>query len=177
MKRFRTTIGSSLLATALIVMPVVASAQITPGSTGLDAAARGSGLATDCTGTACLTQVIGGAIGIVLGFLGIVLLCLFIYAGFLWMTSGGDTDQVKRAKSMLVNAVAGLAIIAASYAITSFVVSEIGRISGGGAGGASSEAPADGSVANGGACSSSSQCSDPLATCTDGTCQTVLLEP
>lgn len=170
MKRLRTTIGSSLLATALLVMPVVALAQITPGSTGLDAAARGSGLATDCTGTACLTQVIGGAIGIVLGFLGIVLLCLFIYAGFLWMTAGGEVDQVKRAKSMLVNAVAGLAIIAASYAITSFVVSEIGRISGGGGGGTTSEAPADGSVADGGACTASSQCSNPLATCTDGVC-------
>ena len=117
-----------------IGMPAIAFAQLTPAGTGLEAAAAGSGLAGGCTGTDCLSQIVGQAINIVLGFLGIVLLAILIYAGFLWMTAGGDTDKVKTARASIVNAIAGLLVIAASYAITTFVISQLGAISGGGGG-------------------------------------------
>lgn len=59
----------------------------------------------------------------VLQVLGILFLILTVYAGFLWMTAGGNEDQVKKAKSLLFQAVIGLVIILAAYAITQFVIS------------------------------------------------------
>jgi len=41
----------------------------------------------------------------------------------LWMSAGGNEDQVKKAKQWLKNAVIGLALILAAYAIADFAVS------------------------------------------------------
>jgi hypothetical protein len=57
-----------------------------------------------------------------LRLIGIVVLCLMLYAGFLWMTAGGNDTQVEHAQSLLRNAVIGLAVILASYSITIFVI-------------------------------------------------------
>ncbi len=56
-----------------------------------------------------------------LGLLGVIALSLIVYAGFLWMTSGGDTNKIDNAKKILINAVIGLLIILSSFAITEFV--------------------------------------------------------
>ncbi len=122
-----------LSATSLLFAPLFVSAQtISSQSTGLDQAAAGTGLVNTCQGN-CIPGLIGNLINAVLGVLGIVLLGLFLYAGFMWMTAGGETERVKKAKSMIVNAVAGLVIIVASYAITSYVISTLGQAFGGGA--------------------------------------------
>ena len=54
--------------------------------------------------------------------LGVLLLALNLYAGFLWMTAGGNEDKVTKAKSVLFQGVIGLVIILSAYAITIFVV-------------------------------------------------------
>ena len=72
-----------------------------------------------------LPQTIGAIIRIVLGFLGIVLLVVIIYGGWLWMTAGGDEEQVKKAKSWIVNGIIGLVIILLAYAITDYVIGEL----------------------------------------------------
>ena len=61
-------------------------------------------------------------IRIFLSLLGIIFLAMTIYAGFLWMTAGGETDKLDKAKKLLYNGVIGLAIIFAAYAITYFVI-------------------------------------------------------
>ena len=124
----RSRIASFCLMTSLLVVPAMASAQLTPEKTGLKAAAAESGLDSGCSGADCLADVIGRAINIVLGFLGIVLLCLFLYAGFLWMTAGGDETKVKTAKQLLVNAVIGYFIIGAAYALTNFVLTSLATV-------------------------------------------------
>jgi hypothetical protein len=113
---------------SLLTVPALTSAALTPASTGLQAAAKGSGLEGGCSGAGCIAEVIGRAINIVLGFLGIVLLCLFLYAGFLWMTAGGDEEKVKTAKKFLTNAVIGYFIIGAAYALTGFVLDSLARV-------------------------------------------------
>ena len=56
-----------------------------------------------------------------------------MYAGFLWMSSDGDEEKITRAKAILRNAVIGLVIILASWAIATFILSRlIGAIGGGG---------------------------------------------
>lgn len=72
-----------------------------------------------------LPRMIGGAIELFLAFLGIIALLLFLYAGFLWMTAGGDSGQIDKAKSYMKNAVVGLVIVLASYIITEFIVKQI----------------------------------------------------
>lgn len=72
-----------------------------------------------------LPEVIGGLIRTGLGLLGLILLVIVLYAGFLWMTAGGNTDKVGQAKQLLINAVIGLIITVAAYAISGFVVDAI----------------------------------------------------
>ncbi len=57
-----------------------------------------------------------------LGFLGLVAVCIVLYAGFLWMTSRGNEEQVATAKKMLINGVIGLIIVMSAFAITSFIL-------------------------------------------------------
>lgn len=73
-----------------------------------------------------LKSVITAVVNITLGFLGIVAVVIIIYAGYLWMTASGNEEQVTRAKSILRNAVIGLVIIMASWAIAAFVINRIG---------------------------------------------------
>lgn len=73
-----------------------------------------------------LTTTIGSLISVLLGFLGVIFLILIIYAGLLWMTAGGNEDNIKKAKSILLNSVIGLVILLSAYAISQFVISQIG---------------------------------------------------
>jgi len=75
--------------------------------------------------------IIAKIIRIVIGFLGIIAVGLIIYAGWLWMSSGGNEEKVEQAKKTLTNAVIGLIIIIASFAIASFILNKlIGATSG-----------------------------------------------
>lgn len=152
---------TAVITASLVLMPVMASAQLTAENTGLSGAAAGTGLATSCTGSECLLSIIGNVINLVLGFLGVVLLVMLLYAGFLWMSSGGDTKGVQAAKTMITNAVAGVIIVAVSYAITAFVLGQLATIAGDSGTG---EAPGTGG--RGTACSTSSDC--PSVTCPAG---------
>lgn len=120
------------LAVALCAAPFVVMAQLTPASTGLDTAAAGTGLLDACKGQAnaqaCLAGLVGKVIGIALGFVEVILFLLFLWAGFLWMTAGGDEAKVKKAKAYMYNAVAGLVIIALSYVISSFVITQLSTV-------------------------------------------------
>ena len=80
---------------------------------------------TDLT-TEDLTTTIGTLISAFVAVLGIVLLILIIYAGFLWMTAGGNSDQVGKAKTIMINSVIGLIILLAAYSISIFVVDALG---------------------------------------------------
>ncbi|MEA3248935.1 MAG: hypothetical protein U9Q03_01085 [Patescibacteria group bacterium] len=77
------------------------------------------------TGETDLAVIIGGVIQAAFGLLGIVLLVLILYGGYLWMTAGGNEEQVGKAKKIITNAVIGLVIIMAAYAIANFVVGAI----------------------------------------------------
>lgn len=75
-------------------------------------------------------------IRVLLGFLGILAICLILYAGFVWMMSGGNEEKISKAKAILKNAVIGLIIILASFGIVSFLIIRLlGSTFGGGGGG------------------------------------------
>ncbi|NCU44220.1 hypothetical protein EOM71_00895 [Candidatus Falkowbacteria bacterium] len=64
-------------------------------------------------------------IQIALGFLGTLAVILIIYAGFLWMTSEGNTDKLQKAKGILKSAAIGLLIILSAFAIVTFVIDKL----------------------------------------------------
>jgi len=49
------------------------------------------------------------------GIIFIVLLVLFIYGSYEWMTAGDDAAKVKKAQAVFTSAVIGLVIISAGY--------------------------------------------------------------
>lgn len=68
-----------------------------------------------------LISFITRAVQYILGFLGIVVVLILIYGGYVWMTSGGDETKVEKAKLIIRNAIIGLVIILSSYAIVSMI--------------------------------------------------------
>lgn len=64
---------------------------------------------------------VGGLVGLVLSFVGIIFLLLIVWAGIQWMTAQGNSGQVDKAKDLMVNAIIGLVIVTAAYSITYFI--------------------------------------------------------
>ncbi|MFA6171266.1 MAG: hypothetical protein WCW77_05885 [Patescibacteria group bacterium] len=68
-----------------------------------------------------LEDVIVGVIKVFLSILGLVFLVLLVLGGFKWMMARGDEAKVTEARNQITQAVIGLTIILAAYAITYFV--------------------------------------------------------
>lgn len=79
-------------------------------------------------GQSALPQLVGSVINAVLGLSGLVLVVLLVYGGILYLTAAGNDEQVKTAKKTMQNAVIGIAIVMASYAVSVFVVSQLSGV-------------------------------------------------
>ena len=77
---------------------------------------------TSTTAPRDIRMVIVDMIKTVLGFLGIISTVIILFAGFKWMTSGGNEENVTSAKKMLTAGVIGLVIILFSYALATFIL-------------------------------------------------------
>ena len=128
MNSFRTLIQKIIVVSASFALvfsfSMPAFAALNAGNTGLSAAAPSS-LSHTCTSASCLADIIGRFLNIALSLVGVILVCLLLWAGFLWMTAGGEEDKVKKAKGMIANAAAGIVIIALAYAVTGFVIDSL----------------------------------------------------
>ncbi|OGY47334.1 MAG: hypothetical protein A2840_01875, partial [Candidatus Buchananbacteria bacterium RIFCSPHIGHO2_01_FULL_47_11b] len=62
---------------------------------------------------------------VALGFLGVLAILIIIYGGFVWMTAGGRAERIELAKKILTSAVIGLVIIMLSFAIASFIITQL----------------------------------------------------
>ncbi len=82
-------------------------------------------------GTTNLNTVINRIIKTALGFVGALFLAMFVYAGVLYMTAGGDAKKVDSAKKTMLNAVFGILIIATAYTIISLIFQTAGQVRGG----------------------------------------------
>lgn len=74
---------------------------------------------------------VGKAISLVLALSSLILLIIVVYGGVMWMTAGGNKEQVSKSRSMIIEGVIGLIICLAAYALTSYVVLEITSATGG----------------------------------------------
>jgi len=66
--------------------------------------------------------LVANIITVVLGFLAVIFLGLIVYAGFKYMTAGGNATQTEEAVKLLKNAVIGLVIILAAWMLTRYII-------------------------------------------------------
>lgn len=72
--------------------------------------------------TASADQILGNALNLVYALAAVVAVIIIIVAGITLATSGGNADAVKRAKSSIVGAIAGLIIVLLAFTITGFIL-------------------------------------------------------
>lgn len=68
-----------------------------------------------------IADLVGRILPIVYGVLGVALLGYFVYGGFIWLTSAGDPDKVRKAGDTLLNAFIGTLIVVLAYLATRVV--------------------------------------------------------
>jgi hypothetical protein len=76
-------------------------------------------------GGASLPVIVARLIRTFISVLGIIAVIIVIYAGWLYMTAGGDAEQVNRAKRMLTQGAIGLFLILGSFSITQFILGQL----------------------------------------------------
>lgn len=69
-----------------------------------------------------IESLAGQVITALTSLLGIIFVLLTIYGGFLYMNARGNEEQTKKAKSIITQALIGLLIILAAYAISYFIL-------------------------------------------------------
>jgi len=120
-------------AIGIIALSLVLSAYLIPANPvfadsaldNLGKAGSGMGATSDGIGgtpKADFPTIIGGVIKVLLGVLGVIFLIIIVFAGVKWMTAHGEKDDVTKATDSIRQAIIGLAITLAAYAITDFVV-------------------------------------------------------
>lgn len=113
----------SLAILSLLVLPILAlKPALAAFDPGLDPV--NAGLNNSLTNTDPRT-VIGRIINVALGFLGVIAVAIILYAGFKWMTAGGNEEHTAEARKLLAAGVIGLVIILTSWAIANFVINSL----------------------------------------------------
>lgn len=108
---------------AIHTVPALASAKDEICS-GVGAASGASGCSTP-EGSPTVNSVINTVINIMSAFVGVVAVIMIVFAGFRYITSGGDSSKISGAKNTLIYAIVGLVVAALSQIIVRFVVSRV----------------------------------------------------
>ncbi len=56
-----------------------------------------------------------------IGLLGVISVFLIIYAGYLWMTAGGDESKIEKSKNIIKQVVIGFIVLSLAYGIIAYV--------------------------------------------------------
>lgn len=101
----------------------------------LDAAAEKGGLSSGIKGEGFSSEdavlgIIGNIVNVILGFVGIIFFIQMFYAGFRWMSSGGNEEIVTESRQTIKSAVIGIVVVFAAFVVTNFVLNQIASITG-----------------------------------------------
>lgn len=80
--------------------------------------------------TYSLPRTIGQIIKVFLSILGILFMSYIVYAGYLWMTAGGNEERLNKAKAIIRGSIIGLIIALSAYIITATAVEYFTRAGG-----------------------------------------------
>ncbi len=117
---------SNFLSAAFLLFPttaLAAGAERTLG--GLSQTGQAAGFGAQ---SASFTVFLANAINAILGLSGVILVCILVYAGVQYLTSGGDQEKVKHSKTMITSAVVGIVIVATSYLATAFLFDQLSNV-------------------------------------------------
>jgi len=76
-------------------------------------------------GTKDIREGVMAVVNVLLGFLGIIAIIIILYGGFVWLTSAGNEEKVGQAKKIITSGIIGLVIIFISYAVATFVITQL----------------------------------------------------
>lgn len=96
-----------------------------PGSGGAGNITAGGGITNPLEGSSSITDVLKKVINWMLGLVGFLALIALIIGGARMIIDFGNEEQVKKAKTTILWAVIGLAVVILSYAIINIVTTEI----------------------------------------------------
>ena len=109
---------------AMMVAPTLAvNSQLCADLSGDPEAAAAAGCGTQKSAGAVATSVIQ----VVLGFIGVLTVCMIIYGGFLFLSSSGDAGKVKRGQDAIKYGLIGLVVAILASTIVLFVSKSIGH--------------------------------------------------
>lgn len=77
-----------------------------------------------------ISVLVGRIIKAFLGIVGIIALVIFLYGGFLWLTSAGNSKKIEEGRDMFVWAILGLVVIFSSYVLVSFIFETVTQAAG-----------------------------------------------
>ncbi len=87
----------------------------------LDIVADSAGVQTNVTDPTLPDTIIGAIITWVLGFIGVLFLSFIIFAGYQWMTAGGNEEKVDKSKKRIISSVIGLALVFFAFIISNLI--------------------------------------------------------
>jgi len=115
--------GLSVLVGFAAFTPAVALAA-TPKSTVCTTLGSNSGCTSNANGSVTLDSIIKAVITIFSAVVGVVSVIMIMVGGFRYVTSGGDANNVKSAKSTITYAIIGLVIVAFAQIIVKYVLAK-----------------------------------------------------
>lgn len=90
----------------------------------LDNTLQGSSYSTGADSPS-LYRYLNVALHTVYYLLGMLVVGMFVYAGWLWMTSQGSPDKIKTAKGIMRTAVIGLLVIFLAFPVVNFISNNV----------------------------------------------------
>ncbi|MEI6022511.1 MAG: hypothetical protein WCQ32_01555 [bacterium] len=81
-------------------------------------------------GVTSIDEVIQKIMAVIVKLAVPVIICLFLYTGFMFITAQGDTTKLKTAKTMLWQVIVGTIIILGAWAIAAAIVTTVSLITG-----------------------------------------------
>ena len=84
-------------------------------------------LSSDTIPQLTATQIVTGILNTAYFLAGIVAVGMIIFAGVQYLTANGEPGKAKKAMDTIIFSVVGLIIVIAAFAITKFVVDNVGK--------------------------------------------------
>lgn len=92
-----------------------------------DIKVSGNKLSNDTLPTLSATEIVTNILNTAYFLAGIVAVGMIIFAGIKYLTANGEPSKAKEAMDTIIFSVVGLIIVIAAFAITKFVVDNVGK--------------------------------------------------
>lgn len=74
-------------------------------------------IGTDQTGAAGISKLLSNMVTLIYSLAAVVLILMFLWGAFDWITSEGDKEKVQSAQKKIVNAIIGILLFAVAFAV------------------------------------------------------------